>query len=75
MILICKAEFRGSSARTDDKGHTYNYVNLEDSSGESAKLSCDSSIDLKNFKKGDSLNFAIDYNSKYGSLKVVDISK
>lgn len=75
MILICKAEFRGSSARTDDKGHTYNYVNLEDVNGESAKFSCDSSIELKNYKKGDNLNFVIDYNSKYGSLKVVDISK
>lgn len=75
MILKFKAELRGSSIRIDDKGNEFHYINVEDSNGESAKFSCNNEIDLKQFKKGDNVNVELDYNIKYGSLKVVSVTK
>lgn len=75
MELVINAEFRGSSVRTDDKGNEYHYVNIEDENGESAKFQADLLVDIKSFKKGDKVKTSLDYNVKYGSLKVVKLVK
>lgn len=75
MELVVNAEFRGCSVRADDKGNEYHYVNIEDENGESAKFQIDLALDIKQFKKGDKVKACLDYNVKYGSLKVVRLSK
>lgn len=76
MLFQSKLEFRGSSERKDDKGNTYRFVNLEDEFGESCKFIVDSNsvFDLSKFKKGDLVMATLNYSSKYGSFKVLDLN-
>lgn len=72
MILESKLEFRGSlQTKSKDGEKTYNFVNVEDLNGESAKFLCDCPIN--DLKKGQKYNFIFDYSTKYGSIKIVNI--
>lgn len=72
MLLKVNCEFRGMSERTNDNGK-YVYANLEDEHGESAKFQVNDNVDLSKLKKGDKVVALLDYNVKYGSLKVFNI--
>lgn len=72
MLLKVNCEFRGKSERTNDNG-TYIYANLEDENGESAKFQVNDNVDLSKFKKGDKVLAYLEYNVKFGSLKVFSI--
>lgn len=74
MNIITKLEYRGvSSILSKDKTKTYNYINVEDSSGESAKFLADLQYDYPKLEKGKIYNFILDYSTKYGSIKIVGV--
>lgn len=72
MKISTKFEYRGfTSTLNKDKTKSYNYVNVEDSDGESAKFLSD--VDTTTLKKGTTYEFVLDYSTKYGSIKVVGV--
>lgn len=74
MELVSKMEFRGvTSTLSKDKTKSYNFINLEDVHGESAKFLADLTHDYPKFEKGKTYTFTFDYSPRYGSIKIVGV--
>lgn len=74
MLLESICEFRGKEIRKNEKG-SYYYVNLEDETGNACKFPAEKFSSFEDLKKGDKVKAFIDYNVKYGSLKVINCEK
>lgn len=76
MVLETIAEFRGKETKLGKENHVFRYVNLEDNTeaGGSAKFQCDVFESFDKLKKGDKVRVLLDYNTKYSSLKVININ-
>lgn len=71
MLITNEFEFRGLTSTPKSNGGVNNYVSVEDSTGESCKFYClETAGDLNKLQKGKRYKFTLDYNSKYGSLKI-----
>lgn len=72
-LLLKNGEVRGITRRQKDNGDYTTYINLEDSEGVSVQFFVDNTCNISSFKKGDKINAILDYNTRYGSLKVISI--
>lgn len=74
MKLVSKMEFRGiTSTLSKDKTKSYNYINVEDSNGESGKFLADLEHDFPKLEKGKIYTFVFDYSTRYGSIKILEV--